>query len=147
MAGNGVFTDCGTHWKGRIGQAAISFAKTEGGTLFFGTNGPDRRLGLAQQALSFAARVRLVCQSSSESTDYGESVLIKQENDPQPKFHFLEEGPIRLGMRVAFDLIDEEGHYHGDGRQDIWLYPEGDLHCTFNMQIVARLGHGPLQDA
>ncbi len=147
MAGNGVFTDCGTHWKGRIGQAAISFAKTEGGTLFFGTNGPDRRLGLAQQALSFATRVRLVCQSSSESTDYGESVLIRQENDPQPKFHFLEEGQIRLGMRVAFDLIDDEGHYHGDGRQDIWLYPEGDLHCTFNMQIVDRLGHGPIQDA
>ncbi|SVD67393.1 uncharacterized protein METZ01_LOCUS420247, partial [marine metagenome] len=33
------------------------------------------------------------------------------------------------------------------GRQDIWLYPEGDLHCTFNMQIIDRLGHGPIQDA
>ncbi|SVD27625.1 uncharacterized protein METZ01_LOCUS380479, partial [marine metagenome] len=30
---DGVFTDCRTHWKGHIGQAAISLAKTEGGAL------------------------------------------------------------------------------------------------------------------
>ena len=52
-----------------------------------------------------------------------------------------------MGMRVAFDLLDEEDHYHGDGRQDIWLYPNGTVHCTFTMQIVDRAGHGPIQDA
>ena len=52
-----------------------------------------------------------------------------------------------MGMRVAFDLLDEAGHYHGDGRQDIWLYPNGTVHCTFTMQIIDRLGHGPIQDA
>ena len=144
---DGVFTDCRTHWKGHIGQAAISLAKTEGGALSFGTDGADRRLGLSHRALSFAARIRLICRSEPGSPDYGQSVLIRQENDSQPKFHFLEEGAVRLGMRVAFDLVDDEGHYHGDGRQDIWLYPEGDLHCTFNLQIIDRLGHGPIQDA
>lgn len=144
---DGVFTDCRTHWKGRIGQNAVSLAKTAGGVLSFGTDGLDRRQGLAQTAVSFAARIRLVCQSEQGSPDHGESVLIRQENDPQPKFHFLEEGSVRLGMRVAFDLIDDEGHYHGDGRQDIWLYSEGDLHCTFSLQIVDHLGHGPIRDA
>ena len=56
---DGVFTDCRTHWKGHIGQAAISLAKTEGGALSFGTDGADRRLGLSHRALSFAARIRL----------------------------------------------------------------------------------------
>ena len=144
---DGVFTDCRSHWKGRIGQAAISLAKTQGGVLCFGSDGADRRQGLAHAALSFAARIRLICQSEQGSPDHGESVLIRQENDPQPKFSFLEEGALRIGMRVAFDLLDDEGHYHGDGRQDIWLYPEGDLHCTFNLQVVDRLGHGPIQDA
>ena len=143
----GVFTDCRTHWKGRIGSAAISLAKTQGGALALGTDGPDRRQGLARVALSLATRIRLICQSEKGSADYGAEVLIRQENDPQPKFHFLEEGAVRLGMRVAFDLIDDEGHYHGDGRQDLWLYPEGDLHCTFNMQLVDRCGHGPIRDA
>ena len=147
MNAAGVFTDCRSHWKGRIGSTAISLAQTRGGVRSFGSDGPDRRHGLKRTALAFAARVRLVCQSEVGSADYGESILIRQENDPQPKFHFLEEGAVRLGIRVAFDLIDDEGHYHGDGRQDIWLYPEGDLHCTFSLQIIDPIGHGPIQDA
>ena len=147
MQTTGVFTDCRSHWKGRIGSAAVSLAKTQGGILSFGSDGPDRHHGLARTALDFAARVRLVCRSEAGSADYGDSVLIRQENDPQPKFHFLEEGAVRLGMRVAFDLIDDAGHYHGDGRQDLWLYAEGDLHCTFSLQIIDPIGHGPIQDA
>jgi len=145
---SGVFVDCRSHWKGRFAnEQAISFAKYEGGSLSIGSDGPDQRCGLRDVALRLACRVRLVCRQEQGSKDYDQSVLIRQENDPAPKFHFLEEGSVRLGMRVAFDLLDEEGHYHGDGRQDIWLYPNGDLHCTFNMQIVDRAGHGPIQDA
>lgn len=145
---SGIFVDCHSHWKGRFaGEQAISFAKYQGGILSIGTDGPDRRSGLRDAALRLACRVRLVCRQEREADDYEQSVLICQENDPAPKFHFLEEGPVRLGMRVAFDLLDEAGHYHGDGRQDVWLYPNGDLHCTFNMQIVDRAGHGPIGDA
>lgn len=52
-------TDCRTHWKGRIAQAAIALAKTEGDARNFGTDGPYLRQGLAHVALSFAARIRL----------------------------------------------------------------------------------------
>ena len=143
----GNFVDCRSHWKGRIGSAAASFAKYEGGILHIGTDGPDRRIGLQRTALRLAARVRLTCTSEKGTADHGQSVLIRQENDPAPKFHFLEEGCVRLGMRVAFDLLDDEGHYHGDGRQDIWIYPDGDVHLTTSLQIVDQVGHGPLQDA
>ena len=34
-------------------------------------------------------------------------------------------------MRIAFDLLDEAGHYHGDGHQEIWVYPEAPLHTEF----------------
>ena len=147
MKNKGAFVDCRFHWKGRIGSAAASFAKYQGGTLHLGPDGPDRRTGLARTALRLAARVRLICTSEPEAADYRQSVWIRQENDPAPKFSFLEEGSVRLGMRVAFDLLDDQGHYHGDGRQDVWIYPEGDVHLTTNLQLVDLAGHGPLQDA
>ena len=146
--GSGVFVDCRSNWKsGFASEQALSFAKYEGGVLAIGADGLDRRSGLRDAALRLACRVRLVCRHERGSSDFDQSVLLRQENDPAPKFHFLEEGPVRMGMRVAFDLLDEEDHYHGDGRQDIWLYPNGTVHCTFTMQIVDRAGHGPIQDA
>ena len=147
MNGDGVFVDCQSHWKGRIGAVAVSFAKYQGGAVLLGTDGVDRRVGLQQVALRLAARMRLVCTCEVGSADHGQSVLIRQENDPAPKFHFLEEGPVRIGLRVAFDLLDEEGHYHGDGRFDVWAYPEGDIHLTCNMQTVDQMAHGEIQDA
>ncbi len=145
---SGVFVDCHSHWKGRFnGEQAISFAKYQGGILSVGSDGSDRRSGLRNAALRLACRVRMVCRQEPSADDCDQPVLIRQENDPAPKFSFLEEGPVRLGMRVAFDLLDEAGHYHGDGRQDVWFYPNGDLHCTFTMQIVDRAGHGPIGDA
>ena len=111
MSSSGVFVDCRTHWKGRIGRAVGSFAKYQGGVASIGRDGADTGLGLEQAHLRLATRMRLVCRSEEGSADYGRSVAIRQENDPAPKFHFLEEGPVRLGMRIAFDLLDEAGHY------------------------------------
>jgi len=147
MQGDGVFVDCRSHWKGRIGTAAVSFSKYQGGAVHIGSDGPDQRLGLAHTALQMAARLRLTCTSEAGATDHGHSVLIRQENDPAPKFHFLEEGAVRLGMRVAFDLLDDAGHYHGDGRIDLWTYPEGDIHITYNMQLVDQVAHSHIHDA
>ena len=117
MSADGIFVDCRTHWKGRIGAQAFSFSKYEGGALSMGADGPDKQNGLAHTALRMACRLRLVCRQDPAAGDYDQPVLIRQENDPAPKFSFLEEGPVRLGMRVAFDLLDDEGHYHGDGRR------------------------------
>ncbi len=147
MQHHGVFVDCRTHWKGRIGNIAASFAKYKGGVLEIGPDGKDTGVGLSRSILHIAARMRLVCHSEDGTPDHGQSVLIRQENDPAPKFHFLEEGPVRIGMRIFFDLLDEHGHYHGDGRQDIWIYPEGDLHITTALKTADLAGHGPVQDA
>ena len=153
MREDGVFVDRRSHWLGRIGAAGVSFSKYEGGVLQIARDASggfpsiSRQGGaLAEAALRLAVRVRLVCQSEPGSADHGQVVLIRQENDPAPKVHFLEEGSVRLGMRVAFDLLDDEGHYHGDGRQDVWVYAEGDVHITWAVQTVDQVGHGPMQD-
>ena len=145
----GLFADCRNHWTGIFEENhhAVSFEKYGGGIIRIGKDGDDLYTGLTTPSFMIACRVRLICIQENQSNDYGKSVLIRQENDRGPKFHFLEEGPIRLGMRVAFDLIDDEGHYHGDGRQDIWFYPNGDTYCTFNLQIADISGHQTLQDA
>ena len=83
------FVDCRSHWKGRFGsEQALSFAKYEGGVLSIGADGPDRRSGLRDAALRLACRVRLVCRHERGSSDFDQSVLLRQENDPAPKFHF-----------------------------------------------------------
>ena len=154
MNTDGLFIDRRSHWLGRIGEAGVCFDKYHGGAFQVARDdsgafpSTSRQGGpLAAAGASLAARVQLVCRSEEGSADFGQSVLIRQENDPAPKFHFLEEGCVRLGMRVAFDLLDDEGHYHGDGRQDVWVYPEGDVHITWAIQTVDLAGHGTVEGA
>ena len=101
----GLFADCRNHWTGIFEENhhAISFEKYSGGIITIGKDGDDQYTGLKTSSLMIACRVRLICIQENQSNDYGKSVLIRQENDRGPKFHFLEEGPIRLGMTVAFD--------------------------------------------
>ena len=142
---HGIFVDLRSHWFARLGSANVSFARQQGGVLAIGSDtgsvppAPARGIAPAH-LLRLGARMRLVCRSDPGSADYGQSVLVRQENDPAPKCHFLEEGPVRLGMRVAFDLLDDEGHYLGDGRQDVWLYAEGDVHVTWALNTVDLAG-------
>ena len=97
-------------------------------------------IGSDAHVLRFEVRVALECRQCAGLVE------IRQGGDPSPKFHFLEEGPVRLGMRVAFDLLDEAGHYHGDGRHDIWLYPGGDCHSTWAVQTVDGAAHSLVRD-
>jgi hypothetical protein len=136
--GPGVFVDGRTHWVGHLGQAALAWHKYRGGVMAWGS---AAERGGIDAAMTLAVRLRLKCTCEPESGDYGRQVLVRQEADPAPKFHFLEEGAVRLGLRIAFDLLDDEGHYHGDGRQDIWLYPEGDIHVTWAVQTVDLRAH------
>ena len=154
MSTDGLFIDRRSHWLGRIGAAGVCFSKYEGGVLeiardesraFPSTS--EQGGPLAAAAVRLAARVQLVCRAEEGAADYDQTVLICQENDPAPKVHFLEEGCVRLGLRVTFDLLDDEGHYHGDGRQDVWIYPEGDVHATWVLRTVDQAGHGPVQEA
>ena len=138
---DGVFVDCRSHWKGRIGTIAASWSKYQGGTMALGSDGDDFAEGLDGVALRFGLHVVLECSAC------GEQVQISQAGDPAPKFHFLEEGAVRLGLRIAFDLLDGAGHYHGDGRQDIWLYPGGDCHLTWAVQTVDGAAHTLVRDA
>ncbi|MBT3345014.1 MAG: hypothetical protein HN712_12485 [Gemmatimonadetes bacterium] len=147
---DGTFTDLRTHWYGHIGDAGVGIARHAGGVLTVGGDGnvpvmPAPGADLPHLA-RLALRVRLICRHTPGSADHGQLVELRQEADLAPKCSFLEEGPVRVGMRVAFDLLDAEGHYHGDGRQDVWLYAEGDVHVTWSVHIVDTHGHGAVQD-
>ncbi len=141
---DGTFVDLRTHWLGRIGTAAVHFARHQGGVLHVARDTGEVPEPPAPGEAP-AHLVRLGTRLRLRSRSGGGTRLVRQENDPAPKFHFLEEGPVRLGMRVAFDLLDEDGRYHGDGRQDVWIYPEGDLHVTWALQTVDPVGHGPVE--
>jgi hypothetical protein len=148
---DGIFTDLRTHWFGHFGDTGIGIAKHAGGVLTVAANGdvpavptPGDHL---PYVMRFGLRVRLICRHTEASADHGQMVELKQEHDPAPKCSFLEEGPVRVGMRVAFDLLDAEGHYHGDGHQDVWLYREGDMHVTWSMHIIDDCAHGAVDAA
>jgi len=94
-----------------------------------------------------AVRVRLTCTAQAEADDYQKSVLIKQEYDCQPRLSFLEEGPQRVALRVEYRLLDELGHYHGDGLLEAYLYPEGDLVFQNALRLIDNLSHSVVQDA
>ncbi len=146
---DGTFTDLRTHWFGHIGDAGVGFARHAGGMLTIAANGDIPAAAAPGDHLPYllrlALRVRLICHHTPGSADYGELVDIRQEHDPAPKFSFLEEGPVRIGMRVAFDLLDHHGHYHGDGHQDVWIYREGDVHVTWSMHIVDAAAHDTVE--
>ena len=144
MSTDGLFVDRRTCWEGRIGQLRVQFATVEGGAVVIGLAGADGEL--SQRLLTLGARLRLVCRCDSGAADFDQPVLIRQEHDPRPKLSFLEEGPVRIGMRVTFDLLDELGHYHGGGRQDVWVYPEGDIHVTMALETEDLRGHGRIDD-
>jgi len=74
-------------------------------------------------------------------------VLLRQENDPRPKFIFLEEGPERIALRVLYSLYDDLGHYHGDGMQEVWIYRHGDIFLALGVRLVDQASHSVLQDA
>lgn len=142
---DGTFTDLRSHWFGHIGTAGLGIARHAGGALTIAgdhsmpaipTPGAD-----LPHLLRLALRVRLVCRHTPGAADHGQLVEIRQESDLAPKCSFLEEGPVRIGLRTAFDLLDGEGHYHGDGHQDVWLYTEGDVHVTWSVHIVDASAH------
>ena len=153
---DGIFTDLRTHWfghfgSGQQGHAGLGIARHAGGVLTVANDG-QIPLTVSPGAdpphlVRLGMRVKLHCLHTEGTADRGQLVELRQENDPAPKCSFLEEGPVRVGMRVAFDLLDAEGHYHGDGRQDVWLYREGDVHVTWSMHIMDECAHGAVESA
>ena len=136
----GVFITPGRFLKTEIGSVQAAFDREAGGALCFGEIGAERRI-------SIGTRVRLDCTYSKDDGNYGQTVLLKQENDHAPRITFLEEGPERVALRVLYDLLDEAGHYHGDGLQEVWMYPEGDLFLTLGLRLVDQTAHTVVRDA
>ena len=76
MKGDGLFVDCRSYWKGRIGRAAMSFAKYSGGGLSIGLDGADQAQGLERALLQIGLRLRLVCQAEEGAADSGQEVVV-----------------------------------------------------------------------
>ena len=89
--------------------------------------------------LRVAARVRLLKNAKP--------ILIRQEDDPDPRFVLCEEGPERIALRTLYSLIDHKGVYHGDGLTDTILYADGEVRLAFALRLVDNSAHDTVTDA
>ena len=73
--------------------------------------------------------------------------MICQGYDGNARFVIVEEGPQRIGVRVHHGLYDEQGIYHGDGLQEIWAYPSGDIYVAAAISFADQAAHACITDA
>ncbi len=102
--------------EGRIGESRFAFSRWQGGVLEWRTL-DGRSLGRG----GWEGRVVL---------SDGREREVRQEWDRNPEIRFLEEGPLRIGGRCHFRLLDVEGTYHGNGMTEVWAYRDGQLFVT-----------------
>ncbi len=106
----GLFTNEGRVLSARIGKGDLMFDRHAGGIVLPGS-------GTGRAGVGTCVNVLL--------DENGKAILLSQRHDPNPRFVFLEEGPVRLGIRVLFSLLDGSGRYYGEGMQEVWLYRNG----------------------
>ena len=131
----GVFRVGPRRIEGIIGEVRVSFERNAGG-VFSLMGGPDNAAALARVAGCMVLTGR-----------QGERLEIRQDTDPNPDFYFLEEGSQRLGLRVIYKLLDQHDAYHGDGLQEVWIYPNGDLFCSVGLRLTDPLAQAAITDA
>jgi hypothetical protein len=133
-----TFRTAGPLWSAEVGRISIECDTRRGGRLTL-ASGPLR--------VEVATRVELDCAHTPGAPDFGKTVLIRQEEDAAPELLPVEEGPQRLALRVLYKLLDADGHYHGDGLQEFWLYPEGEIFFAFGLRLVDSISHPALRGA
>lgn len=133
-----TFRTAGPRWSAQVGSVSLECDARRGGTLTLGSGA--LRVGVA-------ARVELDCAHTPGSADFGKTVVLRQEEDAAPDILPVEEGPQRIVLRVLYKLLDAAGHYHGDGLQEAWVYPDGQVFFAFGLRLVDSASHPTLRGA
>ena len=133
LAAFGFFHRRGAFLAGSIGSLRARWDRHHGGAQ---TIRPTRN---GSGPVHVATRVRLLRE--------GRPVIIRQEDDPDPRLVICEEGPERIALRVMYSLIDAKGAYHGDGLTDTILYADGEVRLAFGLRLVDGAAHNAATDA
>ena len=131
---SGVFRTWPKQIEGRVGGIRVAFERNAGGAFSL----------LAGKGGSVLGSVSVHMQLEGAN---GERLEVRQEADSNPDFYFLEEGPQRIGLRVLYRLYDQKEVYHGDGFQEVWIYPNGDLFCSVQTRLTDELAHAAVTNA
>ncbi|MCG3180248.1 MAG: hypothetical protein BIFFINMI_02606 [Phycisphaerae bacterium] len=128
----GFFRRCGACSEGVIGRLSALFDRHRGGVVTI------RAAGVSASPVTVAARVRVRAA--------GRDLLLRQEDDPDPRLIVCEQGPERLWMRVMWSLVGPDGAYHGDGLSETILYADGEVRLAFGLRLVGT-AHDAVTDA
>lgn len=133
----GVFIPQNGGYEGRIGEARVFLDSAAGGVLRVVDGEWPRLETKAVVDMAFAVR-----KAGEERP-----VAVEQGFDRSPEIIFLEEGDLRLGVRVRFLLYDRAGVYHGHGMTETWVYPDGRIFVTAAAGFEDRLAHEDVSQA
>jgi len=129
----GVFRMLPTQIEGRIGEIRVLFERNGGGAFSVFQGESENLLAHVSATMKLIGR-------------QGEELVVRQEADSNPHFFFLEEGPQRIGLRVIYTLYDQNLTYHGEGLQEVWIYPNGDLFCSVALRLTDNLAQGAISN-
>ena len=133
-----TFKTAGPLWTADVGCVSLKCDARRGGGLSLVSGG---------LTVDVASVVELDCAHTPGSSDFGKTVTLRQAEDAAPDILPVEEGPQRLGLRVLYKLLDAAGHYHGDGLQEAWVYPDGQVFFAFGLRLVDSASHPVLRGA
>ena len=122
-----------------------------------GRSGLTGEIGPLRLAWDRSGRLSVGRESSSLGLQFGTAGTVltadgasrsfAQAHEEDPQWIFVEEGPQRLALRVRYALYDEDGNYHGDGLQNVFAYPNGDLFLAFAIGFADQAAHRSIGDA
>ncbi|MCB0686745.1 MAG: hypothetical protein KDC53_09470, partial [Saprospiraceae bacterium] len=132
----GVFIPRNGGIEGIIGRSHIFLNNNEGGCLQV----------VDGQWPSFSELTHLDMAFKLTATS-GAALEVHQSNDHSPRILFLEEGNDRLGIRVRFNLYDDQNIFHGHGMTEIWQHPDGQIFITAATMFENVSAHSAVTDA
>lgn len=132
----GVFIARNGGIEGIIGRSHIFLNNNEGGCL--------RVVDGHWPAFSDLALLDMTFKITDPS---GAPLEVHQSNDHSPRILFLEEGNERLGIRVLFNLYDDQNIFHGHGMTETWLHPNGQIFITAATMFENVSAHSAVTDA
>ncbi|MCB0666345.1 MAG: hypothetical protein KDC80_11005 [Saprospiraceae bacterium] len=133
----GVFIPRNGGIEGWIGQAHVFFEQDKGGRL--------RVVKGQWPELDSRAELDMVFQLTKPGS--GAGFEVRQSHDKCPRILFLEEGNDRLGLRVLFNLYDDQNIFHGHGMTEIWLHPDGQIFITGATMFENVAAHDAVTEA
>ncbi|MCK4624277.1 MAG: hypothetical protein KAV00_03130 [Phycisphaerae bacterium] len=140
-------TEAGRHLVARIGKVEARFDRDRGwalSNLLFDRDGDgdfsEEKNVLTHLALVFDLR----CRAEKGAEDSSRWVLASQLHG-EGSIRIIEQGSHRLVIRCMFTIRDARQNFHGEGFEEFYIYPEGEIFMAVAARIVDPSSHSQLR--